>query len=338
MATRADTTASAKGSVSAARRPRINGSPGPSANETDGASLGPVGAVVVHYGSWEPTRRAVSALVRNASGAKILVVDNGPGTAAPPPDLGVPVASPGRNLGYGAACNLGASRLASEMLLFVNNDVEVEPGAISLLVERLRRNPGLAAAGPRFFDASGRPRRSVKRAPTPWRIVCENLFLARLSAPLPAFHGHHTVFVDETRPREVETLLGALVLIRREAFESVRGFDESYFFYAEESDLFARLRRAGWRIAFEPRAHAIHHEGLASREVDQETLDRWLRDGLLRYARRFHGRRGETVARIALRTGARLRWLLSFVPGLPHRHARRSRYAAILRGREGQEH
>jgi N-acetylglucosaminyl-diphospho-decaprenol L-rhamnosyltransferase len=134
----------------------------------------------------------------------------------------------------------------------------------------------------------------------------------------------------------METLLGALFLIRRDAFESVGGFDEAYFFYAEESDLFARLRRAGWGVLYRPASRVVHLESVASRSVDRETLDRWLIDGLTRYTRRFHGPAGQRRAAAALRAGARLRWLLSFVPGLSDLERRR-RYAALLRLlREGQ--
>jgi N-acetylglucosaminyl-diphospho-decaprenol L-rhamnosyltransferase len=287
-------------------------------------------AVIVHFGDWEPTRRAVLSLAHHAPDVRVTIVNNDP-ESVPPNDLGADILFPNANLGYGAACNLGARVGSDDYLLFANNDVEVLAGTVAALRAALDRDAGAAAAGPLFLDGSGRVRRSLRLAPTPWRIWCENLFLARLLAPIPFFRGHHTVFADESRSRHVETLLGALFLIRRAAFDAVSGFDESYFFYAEESDLFARLRLAGWSLRFEPKARAIHHDGVASRQVPRRVLDRWLHEGLLRYARRFHGQRGERRAARALTAGAALRWLLSWVPGLPDRIARRSRYGEILR-------
>ena len=79
----------------------------------------------------------------------------------------------------------------------------------------------------------------------------------------------------------------------------------------------------------------MHLESVASASLAQETRDRWLHEGFLRYTRSFHGAAGERRALRALRRGARLRWLISFVPGTPDRHARRARYADILRFHRG---
>ncbi len=303
--------------------------PGPPAATRSDAGRS-VAAVVVHFGSWEPTRRCVASLRRTAPDASVLVVDNDPVSQAPD-DLGVRIVKAAGNVGYGAGCNLGAAHAAGDLLLFANNDVEILPGTVARLRETVLSDDRYAAAGPRFLDAAGRPRRSIRLAPRPWRVVCENLMLPRLFPFVPLFRGHHTAFAPEGRPRPAETLLGALFLIRRAAFKDVGGFDESYFFYAEESDLFARLALGGWRLAYDPLARAVHHEGLASRSFPQATLDRWLHEGLRRYARRFHGDSGERRTLVALRAGAGIRWALSFVPGVPGRRERRRRYGDILR-------
>jgi GT2 family glycosyltransferase len=288
-----------------------------------------VSAVVVHFGLWSSTVRTVASLQRHAPGAQIVVVNNDPGSTVPP-DLGAPVLDSPANIGYGAACNLGARSFPANLFLFANNDVEILPGSVRELESALEEDSGAAAAGPRFTEGDGTPRRSVRRPPSPWRILCENLLLPRLLPYVPLFQGHHTVFARQGVSRKMETLLGALFLIRRDAFESVGGFDEAYFFYAEESDLFARLRGAGWSVVYRPASRVVHHESVASRSVDRETLDRWLIEGLTRYARRFHGPAGERRAAAALRAGARLRWLLSFAPGLSDLERRR-RYATLLR-------
>jgi len=289
-------------------------------------------AIVVHFGDWEPTRSALAALAASRPPVPILVVDNGgggdPGALAPGARV---VRDPeGANLGYGGGCNLGAQSAESPYLLFCNNDVEVRPDTIALLEEALRRDPRVAAAGPLLEDGQGRRTPSVGRAPAPRRILFESLLLPRIFAGIPAFDGHHTVAFRHDEARDVETLLGAIVLVRRDAFEAVGRFDERFPFYAEETDLFERLRRAGWRLRFEPRAGAVHHGGLASRSVPQRELDRRLHEGLALFARLHHGEKGERRARRALKLGARLRWLLSFVEPTSRRMARRRRYADLL--------
>jgi N-acetylglucosaminyl-diphospho-decaprenol L-rhamnosyltransferase len=285
--------------------------------------------VIVHFGDPTPTNRAVRSVRQKAPEADVFVVDNG-GLEEPRFDGAVSVLRAGRNLGYGAACNLGAHSSSSEFLLLMNNDVEIDSGTLPALEAALDRDPMAAAAGPRLFDSGGRAVPSIGRAPTPRRILFENLFLPRLLPRFPFFHGHHTVRTSHRRRRAVETLLGAVFLVRRAAFESVGGFDESYFFYLEESDLFARLRAAGWTILFEPAASAVHRGGEASSQVPREDLDAWLHDGFRRYARTHHGQSGERLAVRALRWGARLRWLLAHLQGGTRGLLRRRRYAMIL--------
>jgi GT2 family glycosyltransferase len=289
-----------------------------------------VAAVVVHYGDAGITRRAVASIAEDAPGISIVVVDNGGG-----PSLSLPqarVVDAGGNRGYGTACNLGARGLTAEFLLFANNDVTLLPGCLAALVAALDREPRAAAVGPRLLDLADAGIPSIFRAPTPRRILFENLFLPRL-LPGAFFDGHHTVRLPHDAPREVETMSGALFLVRRAAFEAAGGFDEGYFFYAEESDLFARLRQAGWTVRFEPAARARHAGGAASAAVPQARRDLWLHDGLRRYARKFHGESGERLARVSLRLGARLRWLLSFLQPGEKGRSRRRRYADILHAR-----
>jgi GT2 family glycosyltransferase len=290
-------------------------------------------AILVHYGPWEPTGRALESLQAAGTKLEIVLVNNGGVPAREAERLAGPsviVLSPGRNLGYGAACNLAARRASGRHFLFSNNDVEFRRGTIEALNAALQREPRAAAVGPRFLNAAGRAVASIGRAPTPWRVLSENLFLPRLFPGITLFHGHHTARIRHDRAQEVETLLGALILVRRAAFEEVGGFDERYFFYAEDSDLFKRLRDRGWRVRFEPASVAVHHGGLASRSVPRAQLDQWLHENLLLYARRHHGASGERRTRAALLMGARLRRLTALLQPGAAGAERERRYADIL--------
>jgi GT2 family glycosyltransferase len=99
------------------------------------------------------------------------------------------------------------------------------------------------------------------------------------------------------RPHPVEHLLGACLLVRREAAEQVGLFDEGFFLYSEELDWCRRFKASGWRIVYLPAAEVIHLEG-ASTQLDLAMRDRLFQESKLRYAEKWHGR---GVAR-ALRT------------------------------------
>lgn len=286
-------------------------------------------AVVVHFGPPSATERTLLSLERYAPGLPVIVVDNDGAHTPNPSRVGRETTLvPGKNLGYGAACNLAARHTAGSLLI-LNNDTEIDSETIPRLANVLEREPRVAVVGPRLRNGSGMPIRSIGRAPTPRRILFENLFLPRLVPGIPYFHGHHTAWISHARAHDVETLSGAAFLIRREAFDEVAGFDERYFHYVEESDLFERLRRKGWRIRFEPAATAVHHGGVASATLARDVLDTLLHRGFRIYARTFHGAAGERRTIRALSAGATLRWLLSFLqPGQAGRNRRR-RYAAL---------
>ena len=291
-----------------------------------------VSAVVVHFGPIAATERTLQSLQRHAPDMPVVVVDNdGLFAKLHRADGGenLEILSPGKNLGYGAACNLGARHTTGDFLLLLNNDTALDAGTVSALVAALESEPRLAAAGPRLRDGSDKPIRSIGRAPTPRRILFENLFLPRLFPGVPFFHGHHTARISHGRARDVETLSGAAFLIRRSAFDEVNGFDERYFFFVEETDLFERLRRKGWRIRFDPAATAVHHGGVASQTVPRDVLDQLLHNGLRAYARAFHEKAGERRTVRALSAGATLRWLLTFLSFGAARRERRQRYAAL---------
>jgi GT2 family glycosyltransferase len=118
------------------------------------------------------------------------------------------------------------------------------------------------------------------------------------------------------------------MLVRRSAFEHVGGFDESFFLYGEETDLFARWRRLGWRILFEPDARVVHRGGASGGDA----LFGQLHEGLAQYVGRHQGRTAARLARVVLRAGAAARYAISLVTPGERGRARRARYRAALAG------
>ncbi len=287
-----------------------------------------VSAVIVHYRTPSETVRAALAVAGTAPDAEIVVVDNASGDditlrlAAEVPKARVLVER--ENRGYGAGCNRGARETTRPCILFLNSDAYIQPGAVAALVEALDANPEAAAVGPRLFSPDGAPQSSIRRLPTPWRIFCESSGLAFLSRGRGAFRGHTATWEDHEKPREVEALMGAALLLRRSAFEEVGGFDEGYFLYAEETDLISRWQRRGYRILFDPRARVIHVGGASSGDL----LFGELHAALAHYVEKFHGPLAGRLAARVLAAGAALRYAVALVT--PGGGPRRRRYRAAL--------
>ena len=292
-----------------------------------------VSAVIVHDRPAAETLRAAAAVAATAPAAEIVVVDNashdgiGPGLARRVPSARLLVES--SNRGYGAGCNRGARETVRPYLLFLNSDTAVAPGALASLEAALDADRRAAAVGPRLLNGDGTLQPSIRRLPTPWRIFCESSGLAFLAGGRRPFEGHTATRQDHSRARAVEALMGAALLVRREAFEDAGGFDEAFFLYAEETDLMARWAARKWRVLYAPEARVLHEGGRSGGDA----LFGHLHASLVRYARKHHGPRAARAAGLALDAGAALRSAAALLtPGDAGRR-RRTRYASALRRR-----
>jgi N-acetylglucosaminyl-diphospho-decaprenol L-rhamnosyltransferase len=264
--------------------------------------------VVVSYNTKALTLQCVDSLCATMpQGTAVCVVDNASSDgsvcaleqlAQSRGDL-VQVIRAGRNMGFGAANNLGAASTRSEFIALVNSDAFVGAGALEGLRAYLQRTPRAAIVGPRLENADGSFQESRFVFPSPTRAWIENLGLARLKR-----------FLTGTRPAvggPVSWLSGACLMVRREVWEDAGGFDESFFLYAEETDLQKRITALGWEIHWAPDFVVTHiggSSGLAEREVVRERFF----EGADRYILRYHGRLGAWVFRAATACGALLRW------------------------------
>ncbi len=291
-------------------------------------------AVIVHYRTPAETERAARAVAEFSPGAQILVVDNASGDRVAEALVAripaVRVVTEAENRGYGTACNRGARETSRPYLLFLNSDAYARPASVETLTAALDADPGAAAAGPRLLSPDGSLQPSIRRLPTPWRVFCESSGLAFLGGGRGPFSGHTATRQDhgKGKPRAVEALMGAALLVRRSAFETAGGFDESFFLYAEETDLMARWRAAGWRVLFVPAAEFVHEGGRSG----GDRLFGQLHASLARYARKHHGAAAAQFVRATLAAGAALRLIAALMtPGEAGRR-RRLRYRAALSG------
>lgn len=210
------------------------------------------------------------------------------------------------NRGYGAAMNAGVASSSGDYLLLLNADTRAAAGAVGKLVQCLTSDERYAIAGPRLCNPDGSLQRSVRGFPTPWRLVTEYYFLrwfAPRSRMLNAFYG---AGFDHRSKRDAEFLVGAVLLVRRTAFDEVGGFDAEFFMFNEEVDLSYRLARAGRRTVFCPAAEFTHVGGASTKPVWNEMYREQLRSHL-RFLTKHRGARTAERMRKALVWSMRLR-------------------------------
>jgi N-acetylglucosaminyl-diphospho-decaprenol L-rhamnosyltransferase len=247
--------------------------------------------------------------LESVRGHELVVVDNGSsdGTVAFVrerfPEVGVVEQE---NRGLAAGWNVGIARTSGRYVLLLNADAWLHAGALDALVRCADAHPDVAVVGPRLRNPDGTLQPSVRGFPTLWRLATEYLFLRKLaprSRLLNAFYGAGFAHDEE---RDVEVLMGAVWLVRREAIEQVGPADESFFLFSEETDWAYRFRKAGWRSRFCPEAEATHvsaasHQGQLFDEIQRSHL---------RFLRKHRGEAYAERARRLLRFSLRLRGLL----------------------------
>ena len=218
-----------------------------------------ISVVVVTYNSADTIGACLESIERGGARAEIVVVDNASsdgsaGLVAQEFPAVRLVANP-INEGFARGCNRGWRATTAPFVLLLNPDTELRPGATRALLEFARAHLRAALVGPRILNADGSLQHSCFRFPNLRMVVTGFFGLVPLDSPA---NGRYRPEEYE-RPHPVEHLLGACLLVRREAAEQVGLLDDGFYMYFEETDLCYRLRRAGWESWYTPDATVIHH-------------------------------------------------------------------------------
>jgi N-acetylglucosaminyl-diphospho-decaprenol L-rhamnosyltransferase len=273
------------------------------------AQDGPPTTLTVIVVSWNTRTlldRCLSALAASmlASQTDVWVVDNhssdGSAELVARDHPGVRLIALETNLGYGPAINLAAAGVRSPYLVIANADTAVAPGALAALHAAAEADPGAGIVAPRLVLPDGSTQHLAWAFPTVRATLAQNLG-PRL---LPGEIGDRLALRgawNPDRPRRVPWAVGALLLIRRSAWEQVGGFDPEQWMSAEDLDLGWRMARAGWATRYEPRAIVQHAESSATRQVWGDDLAiHWQRCAYAWMVRRMGRRRTAAVGLLNL--------------------------------------
>jgi GT2 family glycosyltransferase len=173
---------------------------------------------------------------------------------------------PSQNLGFAGANNLAATCAAGRFLLLLNPDTIVLDGAIQKLHAFARAHDEATIFGGRTFfpDGSLNPK-SCWRRPTPWSVCCTSLGLSRLFPRSDLFASESYGPWRRDTVREVDVVSGCFLMIRRDVWQALDGFDTGFFMYGEEVDLCWRALKAGHRCLICPDARIVHFGGASER-------------------------------------------------------------------------
>ncbi|MCZ7555068.1 MAG: glycosyltransferase [Bacteroidia bacterium] len=244
-----------------------------------------ISAIIIHFGKAEYTSHVLECLlsVRDTE-LECIVVDNASSSS---PAAALREAPRTRVLriehsrGYGAACNAGAALARGRYILILNNDLDIPAGSVEALRETMDAHPEVGVLGPMLRFPDGRFQLSWGDDPDLGSEFRERGRQRRSRAG--------GIVLDRERAttamRDADWITGAVMLIRREAWEAVGGFDESFYFYFEDVDLCRRVRTAGYKVACQPASAMVHFGGGSDPQANPEIVRAYRREQLRYYAR-----------------------------------------------------
>ncbi len=194
-----------------------------------------------------------------------------------------------KNIGFSRANNLGASHARRRYLIFLNPDTLASIDAVERLIAWMEAHPQVAAAGPMLRNADGSIQPSRRQFPSTLVLLLYALKLHRVFPSLPVIQRYLRRNFAANRDQSVEQVMGACMIIRRDAFEKVGGFDERFHIWFEEVDLCKRLRSAGGEVWFTPSSSITHYGGQSFEQVPTIKNQRQFIDSARKYAKKHLG-------------------------------------------------
>ncbi|MBI4493016.1 MAG: glycosyltransferase family 2 protein [Chloroflexi bacterium] len=197
-----------------------------------------------------------------------------------------------RNGGFAYGNNLALRQCGGRFALLLNPDTVLPPTALADMLVFVGAHPQAGAAGPKMVLPDGRLDLACRRAfPTPSVALYRLLGLSRLLPQSPRFGRYNLTYLDPDLPAEVDSVMGAFMLVRREAIDQAGLLDETFFMYGEDVDWAFRIRQHGWTVLYNPAVVVLHDKGAASRQRSYAALLTFYHAMWLFYRKHFAARR-----------------------------------------------
>jgi N-acetylglucosaminyl-diphospho-decaprenol L-rhamnosyltransferase len=169
------------------------------------------------------------------------------------------------NGGYAYANNLGLRRLVARYYLLLNTDTMLPPSALQDMLGFMDTHPEVGIAGPKLVMADGSLDLACRRSFPTVENSCYKLFgLSRLFPNSRRFGAYNLTYLDPDEASEVDSVVGAFMMVRAEVVEEVGGLDEEFFMYAEDLDWALRAKQAGWKVYYYPEVTVLHYKRQSS--------------------------------------------------------------------------
>jgi len=251
--------------------------------------------ITVNYRTPDLVDRLIASIRRfpPALSHDIIVVDNSSGDNSVEfirerhPD--VTVLPLEKNIGFGGGNNRGAEVAGGRMLVLINSDCEITQESFAPAIEYMGKNPDVGITGLRIITPDGTVEQSARGFPgASTGLVGRSTFFGKLAQKLgmagkSGVAGRNLmVDPDKTEPYNVDWVAGTLMIVRRDCWNAIGGFDEDFFMYWEDADLCYRAKKAGYRTVYFPGSFVVHKPG-SSAAKDPVPAIKWFHESAYLY-------------------------------------------------------
>jgi hypothetical protein len=289
-----------------------------------------VSVIVLSYNTRELLARCLRSLEGNVADglAEVIVWDNASSDGSV--ELverefpWVTLIASDRNLGFSTANNRAARDASGQFILALNADAALRPGALERSLAVMEDGPDIGVVGLRLVDSDGSYQQSARRFPCPLGLFLEATGLDALTR-----WTRYGSFAGDTT-RTVDYVSGAAMLVRRDVWDDLGGFDEGFFFYGEDADLCARARALRREALFVHDAEVVHQGGASAAALSYAAALEGYRSAF-RFILKHQGRWALWVARAWVVLGAAVRVVVAVLAALVARGVARSTWLQRLR-------
>lgn len=202
------------------------------------------------------------------------------------------------NLGFPRGNNIGLNFAHGRNILLLNPDTIILEDTLSQMVNYVDHDMSIGGLGAQLLNPDLTVQSSRRRFPTFWTAIFESTWLKTI-APPSIMQSYYAQDLPDNEINDVDWVTGACLMVPKRVVNDVGLMDEAYFMYSEELDWCRRIKEAGWRIVYFPKARIIHYIGKSSEQAVTARHINFQR-AKLRYFRKYHGRLTVNLLRIFL--------------------------------------
>lgn len=179
------------------------------------------------------------------------------------------------NVGFGKANNQALRNANGKYIMMINPDTIIGEDTIDKMIGFFEMNPEAGLAGCKILNPDGSLQLACRRSfPGPWTSFCKVTGLSNLFPKSKLFARYNLTYLNENQSYEVDAVSGSFMMMKKEVYEKVGGFDEEFFMYGEDLDLSYRIKKAGHKVYYVHNTQIIHYKGESTRRssIDETRL------------------------------------------------------------------